>query len=72
MKVVYVGENYTFKFGKNYTFKYGNIYDVNFETKYMYNISLEKNSIKIKAMDKKHFLPLEEWRELRINILLNE
>jgi len=64
MKVVYIGENYTFK--------YGNIYDVKFETEYMYHISLEKDTIKTRTMAKKHFLPLEEWRELRINILLNE
>lgn len=64
MKVVYIG--------KNYIFKYGNIYDVKFETEYMYHISLEKDIIKIRAMAKKHFLSLEEWRDLRINILLNE
>ena len=62
MKVVYIG--------RTYTFEYGNVYEVKAETDNLYHILWDKDSTR--PLLKKFFLTLEEWREQRINKILEE
>ena len=64
MKVVYIG--------RTYTFEYGNVYEVKAETDNLYHILWDKDSLKTRPLLKKFFLTLEEWREIRINKILED
>ena len=64
MKVVYIG--------RTYTLKYGNVYDVDSETDNLYHILSDIYPIRTRPFLKKFFLTLEEWREQRINKILED
>lgn len=66
-KIVYIGET-------NHLFTKDKIYVSSYEDRYSYHI-LDSDSGKIgylTTMSKNHGIPLEEWRELRINKILEE